>query len=172
MANDFISHDYVTKLLETGASGERRPPRLTRASLHLAGGTRPAWPLSPSHECPPPGEAPPMPPGPLLCVPTPWNVPLARDWHWSSCDAGTCLRGAHRSSQTPRATLVRRPLLGHPGAQGPQETDYARPWSKGPLESVTGSSLPSLLGRTKTTLQPQHCDIVETLEGPERSRRI
>lgn len=54
MANDFISHDYVTKLLETGASGERRPPRLTRASLHLAGGTCPAWPLSPSHECPPP----------------------------------------------------------------------------------------------------------------------
>lgn len=57
MANDFISHDYVTKLLETGASGERRPPHLTRASLHLAGGTRPAWPLSPSHECPPPGRS-------------------------------------------------------------------------------------------------------------------
>lgn len=133
MANDFISHDYVMRLLETGASGERRPPRLTRASLHLAGGTRPAWPLSPSHECPPPGEAPPMPPGPLLCVPTPWDVPLARDWHWSSCDAGTCLRGAHRSSQTPRATPVRWPLLGHPGAQGPQETMRGRgprgPWN-------------------------------------------
>lgn len=122
MASDLISHDYVVKLLETGASGGRYPPaHLTCASLHLADGL-PCLPAESQLSNPPLGEAPPKPPGPLLCVSTPWKVPLIRDWHWSLHGAGTCLCAAHRSSQMPRDTPVSWLLLGHPGAPGPHET--------------------------------------------------
>lgn len=167
MASDLISHDYVVKLLETGASGGRYPPHTSPVHLSTWLTACPACPLSPSSQIPP-----------WVKLPRSHQGPCSVSLHHGRCPlsvtgTGVCvgpgrvcvlLTGPHRCPGTlqcrgyfwdilgPRA-LMRLCVAVVQGVPGICDRELP----------------PSHLGRTKTTPQPQHCDTAKILE---ESRKI